>query len=165
MQTIISLEQELLSPQSAGKNEWGQGQWTPQSGGQMFNLSSVFLLLSIFVSKAEFWIFPVPQGFGRHSAVHHLSVKPIVLALQPIVTLYIHIIVLSAQVLKERDALQGDYKPPVLVKIAPDLTAQDKQDIADVVTEVRVKTWLPESQKNDILGLNIRLSSVKILNL
>lgn len=42
----------------------------------------------------------------------------------------------SAQVLKERDALQGEHKPPVLVKIAPDLTAQDKQDIADVVVEV-----------------------------
>ncbi|KAM9366287.1 dihydroorotate dehydrogenase (quinone), mitochondrial [Symphorus nematophorus] len=41
-------------------------------------------------------------------------------------------------VLKERDALQGEYKPPVLVKIAPDLTAQDKQDIADVVTELGV---------------------------
>lgn len=42
----------------------------------------------------------------------------------------------SEQVLKERDALQAQRKPPVLVKIAPDLTAQDKQDIADVVTEV-----------------------------
>ncbi|XP_076585893.1 dihydroorotate dehydrogenase (quinone), mitochondrial isoform X2 [Chaetodon auriga] len=41
-------------------------------------------------------------------------------------------------VLKERDALQGGSRPPVLVKIAPDLTAQDKQDIADVVTELRV---------------------------
>lgn len=41
-------------------------------------------------------------------------------------------------VLKERDALQGECKPPVLVKIAPDLTAQDKQDIADVVTELGV---------------------------
>ncbi|XP_078103373.1 dihydroorotate dehydrogenase (quinone), mitochondrial isoform X2 [Sander vitreus] len=41
-------------------------------------------------------------------------------------------------VLKERDALQGERKPPVLVKIAPDLTAQDKQDIADVVTELGV---------------------------
>ncbi|XP_034738108.1 dihydroorotate dehydrogenase (quinone), mitochondrial isoform X1 [Etheostoma cragini] len=40
-------------------------------------------------------------------------------------------------VLKERDALQG-HIPPVLVKIAPDLTAQDKQDIADVVTELGV---------------------------
>ncbi|XP_072236823.1 dihydroorotate dehydrogenase (quinone), mitochondrial isoform X2 [Leuresthes tenuis] len=41
-------------------------------------------------------------------------------------------------VLKERDALQEERKPPVLVKIAPDLTAQDKQDIADVVTELGV---------------------------
>ncbi|XP_049896269.1 dihydroorotate dehydrogenase (quinone), mitochondrial [Epinephelus moara] len=41
-------------------------------------------------------------------------------------------------VLKERDVLQGDRKLPVLVKIAPDLTTQDKQDIADVVTELGV---------------------------
>lgn len=41
-------------------------------------------------------------------------------------------------VLKERDSLQEERKPPVLVKIAPDLTAQDKQDIADVVTELGV---------------------------
>lgn len=39
--------------------------------------------------------------------------------------------------LRERDALQGERRPPVLVKIAPDLTARDKQDIAEVVTEVR----------------------------
>lgn len=52
-------------------------------------------------------------------------------------TLHNHILMCSAQVLKERDALQGERKPPVLVKIAPDLTAQDKRDIADVVTEVR----------------------------
>lgn len=45
----------------------------------------------------------------------------------------------STQVLKERDALQVESKPPVLVKIAPDLTAEDKQDIADVVTEVRIR--------------------------
>uniref|UniRef100_A0A667XVQ8 Dihydroorotate dehydrogenase (quinone), mitochondrial n=1 Tax=Myripristis murdjan TaxID=586833 RepID=A0A667XVQ8_9TELE len=42
------------------------------------------------------------------------------------------------EVLKERDALQGERKPPVLVKIAPDLTTQDKRDIADVVTELGV---------------------------
>ncbi|XP_077418797.1 dihydroorotate dehydrogenase (quinone), mitochondrial isoform X2 [Vanacampus margaritifer] len=41
-------------------------------------------------------------------------------------------------VLTERDAMQGRRKPPVLVKIAPDLSAQDKQDIADVVTELGV---------------------------
>lgn len=41
--------------------------------------------------------------------------------------------------LQERDALQGARKPAVLVKIAPDLTAQDKEDIASVVREVRVR--------------------------
>uniref|UniRef100_A0AAY4BSL4 Dihydroorotate dehydrogenase (quinone), mitochondrial n=1 Tax=Denticeps clupeoides TaxID=299321 RepID=A0AAY4BSL4_9TELE len=44
---------------------------------------------------------------------------------------------LLVKVLKERDSLPGQ-KTPVLVKIAPDLTAQDKQDIADVITEVGV---------------------------
>ncbi|XP_057700610.1 dihydroorotate dehydrogenase (quinone), mitochondrial isoform X2 [Corythoichthys intestinalis] len=41
-------------------------------------------------------------------------------------------------VLKERDEMPGGHKPPILVKIAPDLTAQDKQDIADVITELGV---------------------------
>lgn len=41
------------------------------------------------------------------------------------------------QVLVERDLLPCKRKPAVLVKIAPDLTAQDKQDIASVVCEVR----------------------------
>ncbi|XP_037102492.1 dihydroorotate dehydrogenase (quinone), mitochondrial isoform X1 [Syngnathus acus] len=41
-------------------------------------------------------------------------------------------------VLKKRDGMQGRHKPPVLVKIAPDLSAQDKRDIADVVTELGV---------------------------
>ncbi|XP_061558198.1 dihydroorotate dehydrogenase (quinone), mitochondrial isoform X1 [Phycodurus eques] len=41
-------------------------------------------------------------------------------------------------VLKERDEMHEGHKPPVLVKIAPDLSAQDKQDIADVVTELGV---------------------------
>lgn len=45
---------------------------------------------------------------------------------------------LLLKVLKERDALQEGSKPPVLVKIAPDLTPQDKQDIADVITELGV---------------------------
>lgn len=40
--------------------------------------------------------------------------------------------------LQERDALKGARKPAVLVKIAPDLTAQDKEDIGNVVREVRV---------------------------
>ncbi|XP_065272670.1 LOW QUALITY PROTEIN: dihydroorotate dehydrogenase (quinone), mitochondrial [Emys orbicularis] len=45
---------------------------------------------------------------------------------------------LLAKVLEERDALRCERKPAVLVKIAPDLTAQDKQDIASVVTELGV---------------------------
>ncbi|KAM9122495.1 dihydroorotate dehydrogenase (quinone), mitochondrial isoform 2-T2 [Pangshura tecta] len=45
---------------------------------------------------------------------------------------------LLAKVLEERNALRCECKPAVLVKIAPDLTAQDKQDIASVVTELGV---------------------------
>ncbi|XP_063044930.1 dihydroorotate dehydrogenase (quinone), mitochondrial isoform X2 [Engraulis encrasicolus] len=45
---------------------------------------------------------------------------------------------LLAKVLGERDRLQVGRKVPVLVKIAPDLTAQDKQDIAEVVVELGV---------------------------
>ncbi|XP_034047941.1 dihydroorotate dehydrogenase (quinone), mitochondrial [Thalassophryne amazonica] len=45
---------------------------------------------------------------------------------------------LLQRVLKQRDALEGKCKPPVLVKIAPDLSAQDKQDIAEVVMELGV---------------------------
>ncbi|XP_004584054.2 dihydroorotate dehydrogenase (quinone), mitochondrial [Ochotona princeps] len=45
---------------------------------------------------------------------------------------------LLTKVLKERDALKGPHHPAVLVKIAPDLTAQDKEDIASVVREVGV---------------------------
>lgn len=44
---------------------------------------------------------------------------------------------LPTQVLAERDALPCERKPAVLVKIAPDLTTQDKQDIASVICEVR----------------------------
>ncbi|XP_068812432.1 dihydroorotate dehydrogenase (quinone), mitochondrial [Struthio camelus] len=45
---------------------------------------------------------------------------------------------LLTKVLAERDLLPCERKPAVLVKIAPDLTAQDKQDIASVVREVGV---------------------------
>ncbi|KAK3533325.1 hypothetical protein QTP70_016030 [Hemibagrus guttatus] len=41
---------------------------------------------------------------------------------------------LLEQVLKVRDTLQGANRPPVMVKIAPDLSQQDKQDIAEVIT-------------------------------
>ncbi|XP_075365426.1 dihydroorotate dehydrogenase (quinone), mitochondrial [Mycteria americana] len=45
---------------------------------------------------------------------------------------------LLTKVLAERDALPCERKPAVLVKIAPDLTAQDKQDIASIVCELGV---------------------------
>ncbi|NWX26330.1 PYRD dehydrogenase, partial [Notiomystis cincta] len=45
---------------------------------------------------------------------------------------------LLSKVLVERDLLPCRRKPAVLVKIAPDLTAQDKQDIASVVCELGV---------------------------
>ncbi|XP_074769614.1 dihydroorotate dehydrogenase (quinone), mitochondrial isoform X3 [Athene noctua] len=45
---------------------------------------------------------------------------------------------LLTKVLAERDALPCEHKPAVLVKISPDLTAQDKRDIASVVRELGV---------------------------
>ncbi|KAA0723909.1 Dihydroorotate dehydrogenase (quinone), mitochondrial [Triplophysa tibetana] len=42
------------------------------------------------------------------------------------------------KVLKERDSLACKKRPPVLVKIAPDLTSQDKKDIAEVIMEVGI---------------------------
>ncbi|XP_010642789.1 dihydroorotate dehydrogenase (quinone), mitochondrial isoform X1 [Fukomys damarensis] len=45
---------------------------------------------------------------------------------------------LLTKVLQERDALRRVQKPAVLVKIAPDLTAQDKEDIACVVRELGI---------------------------
>lgn len=45
---------------------------------------------------------------------------------------------LLAKVMQERDVLKSDHRPAVLVKIAPDLTLQDKQDIASVVLELGV---------------------------
>ncbi|XP_018594369.1 dihydroorotate dehydrogenase (quinone), mitochondrial [Scleropages formosus] len=45
---------------------------------------------------------------------------------------------LLLKVLTERDGLPSGRRPPVLVKIAPDLSTQDKQDIAEVITEVGV---------------------------
>uniref|UniRef100_UPI00398E8666 dihydroorotate dehydrogenase (quinone), mitochondrial isoform X2 n=1 Tax=Pristiophorus japonicus TaxID=55135 RepID=UPI00398E8666 len=45
---------------------------------------------------------------------------------------------LLVKVMKERDALKVNRKPAVLVKIAPDLSAQDKKDIASVVTELGI---------------------------
>ncbi|XP_036399947.1 dihydroorotate dehydrogenase (quinone), mitochondrial [Megalops cyprinoides] len=72
------------------------------------------------------------------------------------------------RVLKERDALKCEQRPPVLVKIAPDLTAQDKQDIADVISELGVDgvivsnttvsrpDELKDSQQGEVGGLSGR---------
>ncbi|KAM4614581.1 dihydroorotate dehydrogenase (quinone), mitochondrial [Discoglossus pictus] len=45
---------------------------------------------------------------------------------------------LLAKVVKARDALPCEHKPALLVKIAPDLSARDKEDIASVVTELGI---------------------------
>lgn len=42
------------------------------------------------------------------------------------------------QVLRERDTLPCERRPPVLLRIASDLPTQDKQDVADVIVEVCV---------------------------
>ncbi|KTG42201.1 hypothetical protein cypCar_00044291 [Cyprinus carpio] len=46
-----------------------------------------------------------------------------------------HLVLVVIQVLKEWDSLRSENRPPVLVKIAPDLSTQDKQDIAEVIME------------------------------
>ncbi|XP_077057705.1 dihydroorotate dehydrogenase (quinone), mitochondrial [Siphateles boraxobius] len=42
------------------------------------------------------------------------------------------------KVLKERDSLRTEKRLPVVVKIAPDLSTQDKRDIAEVIMEVGI---------------------------
>ena len=49
--------------------------------------------------------------------------------------------IMFEQVSEERDRLNLSPKPPLLVKIAPDLTAQDKQDITDVVLNKQVSVF------------------------
>lgn len=64
--------------------------------------------------------------------------------------------VCTPQVLAERDTLPCKHKPAVLVKIAPDLTLQDKQDIASVVCEVRgpgAAQWQWEGEAAEELSL------------
>lgn len=65
------------------------------------------------------------------------------------------------QVLVERDLLPCEHKPAVLVKIAPDLTAQDKQDIASVVCEVRRREG-EGHQRQDCGGLASHLSEGQV---
>ncbi|XP_030060533.1 dihydroorotate dehydrogenase (quinone), mitochondrial [Microcaecilia unicolor] len=45
---------------------------------------------------------------------------------------------LLSKLLMEREALKCEQKPAILVKIAPDLTEQDKRDIASAVTELGI---------------------------
>uniref|UniRef100_A0A8C5T095 Dihydroorotate dehydrogenase (quinone), mitochondrial n=1 Tax=Laticauda laticaudata TaxID=8630 RepID=A0A8C5T095_LATLA len=45
---------------------------------------------------------------------------------------------LLTKVLAERDSLPGKHRPAVLVKIAPDLTSQEKLDIAWIVSELDI---------------------------
>nr|XP_033798216.1 dihydroorotate dehydrogenase (quinone), mitochondrial isoform X2 [Geotrypetes seraphini] len=65
---------------------------------------------------------------------------------------------LLCKVLTEREALKCEHKPAILVKIAPDLTEQDKQDIARAVTELGIDGIIvtnstisrPESLQNSL---------------
>ena len=57
----------------------------------------------------------------------------------------------STQVLAERDKLS--HRPPILVKIDPDLSSKDKEDIAMVVTRQKVRPPSPPT----LLFFNPRL--------
>lgn len=71
-------------------------------------------------------------------STHTLSLfPPHTLHTHPLLTLTLHTLSLLTQVLAERDTLTPP--PPLLVKIAPDLTQQDKQDIAAVITREKVR--------------------------
>lgn len=65
------------------------------------------------------------------------------------------LLLLVIQVLKERDSLQTETRLPVVVKIAPDLSTQDKQDIAEVIMEVSLNMcgkilWLNHLQDGQV---------------
>lgn len=45
---------------------------------------------------------------------------------------------LLRQVVAARNSLPGTHKPPLLVKLAPDLTSNEKKDIAQVLTKPEV---------------------------
>jgi len=46
---------------------------------------------------------------------------------------------LLSNVIEARNQVCGDHKIPLLLKIAPDLTDQDKKDIANVINDKKVK--------------------------
>ena len=64
-------------------------------------------------------------------------------------TFFVRISVL--QVTKERDKLS--HRPPLLVKIAPDLTQKDKEDIAEVVTRSKVSTSVYRYIAHMVVGM------------
>lgn len=49
---------------------------------------------------------------------------------------------LLKSVLEARNSLKIDPKPPLLLKLAPDLSYEEKKDIADVVKEKNCKVGL-----------------------
>lgn len=48
---------------------------------------------------------------------------------------------LLSNVIEARNQACGERKIPLLLKIAPDLTDQDKKDIADVINDEKVKLY------------------------
>jgi len=48
---------------------------------------------------------------------------------------------LLTNVIEARNQVWGERKIPLLLKIAPDLTDQDKKDIADVINDKKVKLY------------------------
>jgi len=48
---------------------------------------------------------------------------------------------LLSNVIDARNQVCGERKIPLLLKIAPDLTDQDKKDIADVINDKKVKLY------------------------
>lgn len=52
-----------------------------------------------------------------------------------------NLINLLANVIEARNKYGGDNKIPLLLKISPDLTDQDKQDIANVINNKQVRLY------------------------
>jgi len=48
---------------------------------------------------------------------------------------------LLSNVIEARNQVCSDHKIPLLLKIAPDLTDQDKKDIANVINDKKVKLY------------------------
>lgn len=85
----------------------------------------------------------------NHSFLHHLGHCCVFLFTFP----------LRLQVVAERDCLDLEQKPPLLVKIAPDLSEQDKIDIAAVVARKQVGATLIFCEVSDA---EHRLSALRL---